>query len=63
MIRTIGERYTEKYEDVYAVFVDIEKAFDRVDWKKLMRILKNIGLDWKKGRRNVRRNKNFKGYD
>ena len=24
----------EKDKDVYAVFVDLEKAFDRVDWKK-----------------------------
>ena len=31
VIRTIGERHTEKDKDVYAVFVDIEKAFDRVD--------------------------------
>ena len=30
----------------YAVFVDLEKAFDRVDWKKLMRILKKIVVDW-----------------
>ena len=38
-----SERYTEKDKDVYAVFVDLEKAFDRVDWKKLMGILKKIG--------------------
>ena len=25
LIRTIGERYIEKYKDVYAVFVDLEK--------------------------------------
>ena len=52
MIRTIGERYRpiEKYKDVYAVFVDLEKAFDRVDWKKLMGILKKIGVDWKERR-------------
>ena len=33
LTRTIGERYLEK--DI----VDLEKAFDRVDWKKLMGIL------------------------
>ena len=50
MIRTIGERYIEKYTDLYAVSVDLEKAFDRVDWKKLMGILKKIGVDWKERR-------------
>ena len=24
-----------------------KKTFDRVDWKKLMGILKKIGVDWK----------------
>ena len=47
LIQTIGE---EKDEDVYAVFVDLKKAFDRVDWKKLMRILKKIGTNWKERR-------------
>ena len=47
LIRTIGERYIEK--DVYAVFVDLEKAFDRVDWKKLMGILKKIAVDGRRG--------------
>ena len=46
LIPTIGERY----KDVYAVFVDLEKAFDRVDWKKLMGILKKNGVDWKERR-------------
>ena len=50
LIRTIGERYTEKYKDVYAVFVDLEKVFDIVDWKELMMILKKIGVDWKERR-------------
>ena len=48
MIRTIGERYIEKDKD--AVFVDLKKVFDRVDWKKLMGILKKIGVDWKERR-------------
>ena len=50
LIRTMGERYIEKDKDVYAVFVDLEKAFDRVDWKKLMEILKKIGVDWQERR-------------
>jgi len=28
-------------------FVDYEKAFDRINWKKMMEILNNIGLDWR----------------
>ena len=47
LIRTIGERYIEKDKDMYTVFVDLEKAFDRVDWKKLMGILKKTGVDGK----------------
>ena len=31
LIRIIGERYVEKHKDVYAVFVDLEKAFVRMD--------------------------------
>ena len=27
--------------------VDFEKAFDRVNWTKLMDILKDIGMDWR----------------
>ena len=50
LIRTTGKRYIEKDKDVYAVFVDLEKAFDRVDWKKLMGILKKIRVDWKERR-------------
>ena len=30
LIRTIGERYIEKNKYVYAVFFDLEKAFNRV---------------------------------
>ena len=35
---------------MYAVFVDLEKVFDRVACKKLMGILKKIGVDWKERR-------------
>ncbi|KAJ4434965.1 hypothetical protein ANN_23537 [Periplaneta americana] len=40
-------RYLEKKKEVYVVFVELEKAFDRVDWNKLMGILKKIDVDWK----------------
>ncbi|KAJ4438611.1 hypothetical protein ANN_14558 [Periplaneta americana] len=50
LLRTIGERYLEKNKEVHVVFVDLKTAFDRVDWNKLMRILKKIGVDWKERR-------------
>jgi len=27
-------------------FIDWQKAFDRVNWTKLMQILKGTGIDW-----------------
>ena len=35
---------------MYAVFVDLEKAFERVDWKNLMGTLKKVGVAWKERR-------------
>ncbi|KAJ4432691.1 hypothetical protein ANN_21314 [Periplaneta americana] len=49
LLRTIGERYL-KNKEVYVVFVDLEKAFDRVHWNKLIGIIKKIGVDWKERR-------------
>ncbi|KAJ4432498.1 hypothetical protein ANN_21118 [Periplaneta americana] len=50
LLRTVGERYLEKNKEVYVVFVNLEKAFDRVNWNKLMGILKKIGVDLKERR-------------
>jgi len=46
-LRTLGERSLEVGHDVYVCFVDYEKAFDRVDWVKLMRALRRIGIDYR----------------
>lgn len=47
VMRTLCERSLEHDNDVFICFVDFEKAFDRVDWVKMLEILKNVGVDWK----------------
>ena len=46
-VKMLCERSLEYGNDVYICFVDFEKAFDRVNWVKMMKILKNIGVDWR----------------
>jgi len=46
-LRVLTERSFEVDRDVYVCFVDYEKAFDRVDWKKLMRVLRRLGVDYR----------------
>jgi len=43
----LGERGTEVGRDVYVCFVDYGKAFDQVDWVKLMRALRRLGVDYR----------------
>ena len=50
LLRIIGERYLERGKGLCCCFVDLEKAFDRVDWIKLMDILKRRGIDWRERR-------------
>jgi len=47
VMRRLSERSTEFNQDLYECFTDYEKAFDRVNWRKLMEILQNIGVDWR----------------
>jgi hypothetical protein len=37
-------------EELCACFIDWQKAFDRVNWTKLMEILKRTGIDWRERR-------------
>ena len=37
-------------QSLYVCFVDYEKAFDRIDWQKMMEVLKSFGLDWNERR-------------
>lgn len=46
-MRTLCERSLEHGNDVFICFVDYEKAFDRVDWVKMLDILKEINVDWR----------------
>lgn len=47
VMRMLIERSLEHDNDVYVCFVDFEKAFDRVDWGKLLKLMTEIGVDWK----------------
>jgi hypothetical protein len=52
MLRIISERTLQIDEElsVCFIFVDWQKAFDRVNWTKLKQILKETGIDWRKRR-------------
>jgi len=49
MLRIISER-TLEIDELIVCFIDWQKAFDRVNWAKLMQILKEIGIDWRERR-------------
>ena len=43
-LRMIVEKYLEKGRQVYVVFVDLEKAYDRVDREGLWKVLRQYGV-------------------
>ena len=45
--KNIREKFLDKNRSVFADFIDMVKAFDRVNWSKLMDILKKKGTDLK----------------
>ena len=45
--RITAERSLEIDEELCICFIDWQKAFDRVNWTKLMQILKISGIDWR----------------
>jgi hypothetical protein len=47
MLRIISERTLETDEELSVCFIDWQKAFVRVNWTKLMQILKETGIDWR----------------
>uniref|UniRef100_A0A8D8R6E3 Craniofacial development protein 2 n=1 Tax=Cacopsylla melanoneura TaxID=428564 RepID=A0A8D8R6E3_9HEMI len=46
-MRMMGERMIDVDKNLYVCFIDWEKAFDRVEWNILLRVLKEIELNWK----------------
>jgi hypothetical protein len=50
MLRIISERTLVIDEELCASFIDWKNAFDRVNWTKLMQIVKRIGIDLREGR-------------
>jgi len=47
MLRIISERTLEIDEGLCVCFIDWQEEFDRVNWTKLMQILKETGIDWR----------------
>ena len=50
MMRIIAERTLEIDEKLCICFIDWQKAFDCVNWTKLMQILMISGIDWRERR-------------
>ena len=44
-LRMICKRYSEVNQNVYACFMDYEKAFDRVNHEKIIKCLNDIGVN------------------
>jgi hypothetical protein len=47
MLRIISERTLEIDEELSVCLIEWQKAFDQVNWTKLMQILKVTGIDWR----------------
>ena len=47
LMRIISERVLDVKEKMCLCFIDWQKAFDRVDWTKLLEMLKNTGVNWR----------------
>jgi hypothetical protein len=47
MLRIISERTVEVIEELYACFIDWQKALDHGKWTNFMQCPKSIGIDWR----------------
>jgi len=50
MLRIISERTFEIGAELCVCFTGWQKEFDRVNWTKLMQILRGTGIDWRERR-------------
>jgi len=46
-LRQLLERRIDVNKATFIAFVDLEKAFDKIDWKLLFNTLRKAGIDWK----------------
>ena len=53
VMRLICARSLEFGNNLYICLVDFEKAFDRVNWEKMIKVLQSIGVDWRDQRMKV----------
>jgi len=47
MLRIIAEWTLKIDEELCICFIDWQKAFDQVNWTKLLQMLKRTGIDWR----------------
>jgi hypothetical protein len=50
MLKIISERTLDVDENLLVCFIDWQKRCDRVNWTKLMKILKLTGIEWRERR-------------
>ena len=48
MLRILHEQAFNRDEELRACFIDLHKAFDHVNWTKLMKIIKGTGINLRK---------------
>jgi hypothetical protein len=46
-LRLIIEKRLRKDHDTFIAFIDLEKAFDKVDWKQLFFMMRDVGVKYK----------------
>ena len=50
LMRIRAERTLETDEELCVLFIEWQKAFEHINWTKLMQILKRTGIDWRERR-------------
>jgi len=50
MLRRISEETLDVHEELCSCLTEWQKAFDHVNWSKLMQIVKETSINWRKRR-------------